>query len=135
MTDLEVSLVNTGTMDRINTDGTEVEEVAEGVFLGDLATGERAAMKHWRVDPGATLPAHRHHHEQIGYVIRGELVAVVEGEEVLLEPGDSYRFVSNEHHGAENRGTEPAVGIGILAPPRGRPEWGETRKFEPSVPQ
>lgn len=121
-------------MERINTDGANVEEVAEGVFLGDLATGERAGMKHWRVEPGATLPAHRHHHEQIGYMISGRLVAIVEGEEVLLEPGDSYRFESDEHHGAENRGEEPAVGVGILAPPRGTPGWGDSRAAESSTP-
>lgn len=120
--------MRTRIMERISADGANVEEVAEGVFLGDLATGERAGMKHWRVDPGATLPAHRHDHEQIGYMISGTLVAIVEGEEVLLEPGDSYRFSSNEHHGAENRGDEPAVGVGILAPPRGKPAWGDSRR-------
>lgn len=122
-------------MDRISTDGASVEEVADGVFLGDLATGERAGMKYWRVEPGATLPAHRHHHEQIGYVISGRLVAVVEGEEVPLEPGDSYRFSSNEHHGAENRDEEPAIGVGILAPPRGEPEWGDSRTAEANTPR
>lgn len=121
-------------MERINTNGTGMEEVAEGVYLGDLATGERAGMKYWRVEPGATLPAHRHHNEQIGYVISGELVAIAEGEEVLLRPGDSYRFASDEHHGAENRGNEPAVGVGILSPPRGRPEWGD-QEVEPGAPR
>ncbi|MFC6903730.1 cupin domain-containing protein [Halalkalicoccus tibetensis] len=122
-------------MERINTNGTGMEEVAEGVYLGDLATGERAGMKYWRVEPGATLPAHRHHNEQIGYMISGELVAIVEGEEVLLEPGDAYRFESDEHHGAENRGDEPAVGVGVLAPPRGRPGWGERGEAEPGAPR
>lgn len=122
-------------MERINANGTGMEEVAEGVYLGDLATGERAGMKYWRVEPGATLPAHRHHNEQIGYVISGELVALVEGEEVLLEPGDSYRFASDEHHGAENRGNEPAVGVGILAPPREAPDWGEAKEVEPGAPR
>lgn len=122
-------------MERISTDGAGMEEVAEGVFLGNLAAGERAGMKYWRVEPGATLPAHRHHNEQIGYVISGELVATVEGEEVPLRPGDSYRFASDEHHGAENRGDEPAVGVGILAPPRGKPEWGEAREVEPGTPR
>lgn len=122
-------------MDRVSTDGTQVSEVAEGVFLGDLATGERAGMKYWRVDPGATLPPHRHDHEQIGYMISGTLVACVEGEEFLLEPGDSYRFASKERHGAENRGKEPAIGVGILAPPRTTPNWGNSRTVEPGAQQ
>lgn len=115
-------------MDRVTETQREPEEVAEGVHLTDLAAGEMMSMKHWRVEPGEILPAHRHHNEQIGYVIKGTLTAVVEGEEYELAPGDSYMFPSDEHHGAENRGDEPAVGVGILSPPRGEPRWGTKAK-------
>lgn len=115
-------------MDRVTEAERKPAEVAEGVYLADLAAGEKASMKHWRVEPGATLPTHRHQNEQIGYVISGALVANVEGEERRLEPGDSYVFPSDELHGAENRGDEPAIGIGVLSPPRGDPDWKrETR--------
>jgi quercetin dioxygenase-like cupin family protein len=110
-------------MRRINDDGTDGEEVADGVYLADLAAGERASMKHWRVEPGATLPVHRHDNEQIGYMLRGTLTAITEDEEITLHPGDSYLFTSGELHGAENRGDEPAVGIGVLSPPRSDPDW------------
>ena len=103
----------------------ELERVSEGVYLADLARGDRTAMKYWRVEPGATLPTHRHHNEQIGYVISGRLTAIVEGEEVELRPGDSYAFPGGERHGAENRSDEPATGIGVLAPPRDEPRWGD----------
>jgi quercetin dioxygenase-like cupin family protein len=112
-------------MDRVTEPQRKSEEVADGVHLADLAAGEHVSMKHWRVEPGETLPAHRHHNEQIGYVISGTLTAVVEGEEYELAPGDSYVFPSDERHGAENRADEPAVGIGVLSPPRGAPKWGE----------
>ncbi|PSP97869.1 cupin domain-containing protein [Halobacteriales archaeon QS_5_70_17] len=105
-------------MFRVTEDDREPREVAADVYLSDLAAGERASMKFWRVEPGATLPTHRHSNEQIGYVISGTLTALVEGEEHTLEPGDSYAFPSGELHGAENRGDEPAVGIGVLSPPR-----------------
>ena len=121
-------------MDRVTEAQRESEEVAEGVYLADLAAGERASMKHWRVEPGETLPAHRHHNEQIGYVISGTLTAVVEGEEHRLEPGDSYLFPGDEHHGAENRGDEPATGIGVLSPPRGAPKWAHKPRVPESVP-
>jgi quercetin dioxygenase-like cupin family protein len=119
-------------MDRVTEPQRKPEEVADGVHLADLAAGEQASMKHWRVEPGETLPAHRHHNEQIGYVISGTLTAVVEGEEYELVPGDSYVFPSDERHGAENRGHEPAVGIGVLSPPRGEPKWGQN--FQASEP-
>lgn len=112
-------------MDHVRTADAALEEVADGVYLGDLSTGDRASMKYWRVEPGATLPSHRHEHEQIGYVLRGTLTAIVEGGEVVLEEGDAYRFPSDERHGAENRGDEPAVGLGVLSPPRTEPDWRE----------
>lgn len=111
---------------RVTEDDREPREVADDVYLSDLAAGERASMKFWRVEPGATLPTHRHSNEQIGYVISGTLTALVEGEERTLEPGDSYAFQSGELHGAENRGDEPAVGIGVLSPPRQQPDWGRS---------
>ncbi|WP_129113504.1 cupin domain-containing protein [Halegenticoccus tardaugens] len=111
-------------MERVTEADRAPQEVAEGVYLADLAAGERTSMKFWRVEPGATLPTHHHHHEQIGYVISGALTALVSGEEHRLNPGDSYVFPSNELHGAENRGEEPAIGIGVLSPPREAPRWG-----------
>jgi quercetin dioxygenase-like cupin family protein len=121
-------------MDRVTETQHVPEEVAEGVYLTDLAAGERMSMMHWRVEPGETLPAHRHHNEQIGYVISGTLTAVIEGEEYELAPGDSYLFPSGEHHGAENRGDEPAVGVGVLSPPRGAPKWGQKSRASESTP-
>jgi quercetin dioxygenase-like cupin family protein len=110
-------------MDRVSRDEREYEEQVSDVHLAALAAGKRASMKHWRIEPGATLPAHRHQHEQIGYLISGELTAILEDREVTLESGDSYIFPSKELHGAENRGDEPAVGIGVLSPPRSDPDW------------
>ncbi|MFC6716768.1 cupin domain-containing protein [Natrialbaceae archaeon GCM10025810] len=112
-------------MDRARTADVDLEEVAEGVALGDLSTGDRASMMYWRVEPGATLPVHEHEHEQIGYVLEGSLTAIVDGEEVTLEEGDAYRFPSGVSHGAENRSDEPTVGIGVLSPPRDEPDWRE----------
>lgn len=112
-------------MEKVNTGDAGFEEVSDGVYLADLATGREASVKYWRIDPGATLPVHEHDNEQIGYVLEGRLVAIADGEEVRLDPGDCYRFRSWERHGAENRSTDPAIGIGVLAPPRERPDWGD----------
>lgn len=111
-------------MRHVTEDQRESAEVAPGVHLADLATTQRASMKFWRVEPGATLPAHRHENEQVGFVISGSMVAILAGEEQRLQPGDSYAFSGGEYHGAENRGDVPCLGIGVLAPPREQPEWG-----------
>ena len=110
-------------MEQVSTSHAEFEEVADGVHLAALPAGNRAGMIYWRIEPGATLPSHAHANEQIGFVIDGELVAIVEGEEYTLEAGDAYMFPSNERHGAENRSADDAVGIGVLAPPRDEPDW------------
>lgn len=117
--------VHNVTMEHVSNREQDLKRVSEGVHLADLATGERTDMKRWRVEPGATLPIHSHHNEQIGYVISGQLTAIVDGEEYELEPGDSYVFPSEELHGAENRADEPAIGIGVLTPPRNEPRWGD----------
>lgn len=121
-------------MDHVTAGDRECEEVADGVYLADLAESTRACMKYWRVEPGATLPTHRHRNDQIGYLISGQLTAIVEGEEHQLEPGDSYAFPGQELHGAENRGDEPAVGIGVLSPPREDPDWGTSVERAESAP-
>jgi quercetin dioxygenase-like cupin family protein len=113
-------------MQRVSEAGREYEEVSPDVHLADLAAGEESSMKHWRIEPGATLPVHRHDNEQIGFLISGELTAILEDEEVTLSPGDSYAFESGELHGAENRGDEPAVGVGVLSPPRASPDWAQS---------
>ncbi|WP_226480549.1 cupin domain-containing protein [Natrinema amylolyticum] len=113
-------------MERLSTTRAAFEEVADGVHLADLQTGERAGMVYWRIESGATLPSHTHANEQIGFVLEGELTAIVEGEEYALAAGDAYMFRSDERHGAENRSGEDAVGIGVLAPPREEPDWRRT---------
>ncbi|WP_254538215.1 cupin domain-containing protein [Halomarina litorea] len=118
-------------MNIVTEDDRDPTEVAQDVFLSDLAGGERASMKFWRVEPGARLPVHDHENEQVGFVISGTLTALVEGEERPLRPGDSYVFPGGERHGAENRGDEPAVGIGVLSPPREEPDWGKGEREPP----
>lgn len=115
-------------MEHVAEPDREFDEVVEGVQLADLATGARTSMKFWRIEPGATLPTHRHHNEQIGFVVSGVLTAVLEDGERELRPGDSYAFLSEELHGAENRGDEPAVGVGVLSPPRSEPKWGTSSR-------
>jgi quercetin dioxygenase-like cupin family protein len=113
-------------MEQLSTASAEFEEVADGVYLAALPTGDRAGMIYWRIEPGATLPSHAHANEQLGFVIDGELVAIVEGEEYTLRAGDAYMFSSDERHGAENRTADDAIGIGVLAPPRDEPDWRRT---------
>ena len=103
----------------------EVEAV-DGVFLAQLAASERMSVQHFRFEPGASVPEHTHHHDQTGFIYRGELTFILEeGTEVAVGEGDSYALESEEPHAAENRTDEPVEGIDIFSPPRLDPDWAE----------
>ncbi|MFC7176041.1 cupin domain-containing protein [Halosegnis marinus] len=104
--------------------GAETEAV-ENVHLAQLAAGEETSVQHFRIEPGATVPSHDHHHEQAGFVYEGELTFLLDDSEVTVAAGESYVLAGGEVHGAENRGTEPVRGVDIFSPPRTDPDWAE----------
>lgn len=110
-------------MEHVAPSDREAQHPVDGVTLTPLAVGERMSMNTGRLEPGATVPEHSHHHEQIGYVISGELTLIVDGDAVTLGPGESFALESNEPHAAENRGDEPAIAVDIFSPPRHHADW------------
>ncbi len=112
-------------MDHVPKTAVETAEPIEGVELALLATGQEANIQHFRIGPGATVPEHSHPHEQLGYLMRGELAFVVDGEEVVVEAGDSYRLTGDEPHAVENGSDTVAEGIDVFSPPRTDPDWAE----------
>jgi quercetin dioxygenase-like cupin family protein len=110
-------------MDRISTGDAETVEAVPGVFLQQLAVGDETSVQHFRIEPGAEVPEHDHHHEQAGFVYQGELTFVVDGDEVAVGAGDSYVLHGGEPHAAVNEGDEAVRGVDIFAPPRANPDW------------
>ena len=104
--------------------GAETEAV-EQVHLAQLAAGEEMSVQHFRIEPGATVPEHDHHHEQAGFVYEGELTFLLDDGEVTVGAGESYVLAGHEVHGAENRGDAPVRGVDIFSPPRPDPDWAE----------
>ncbi|MFB6139295.1 MAG: cupin domain-containing protein [Halosimplex sp.] len=115
----------------------ETVEVVDGVYLTQLAVGERMSVQHVHMEPGAVVPEHSHEHEQVGYITSGSGVFVVSdasethrvngepvnGEEFPVGPGDSYHLASEEPHSLEATSDEPLDGIDVFAPPRANPDW------------
>ena len=54
--------------------------------------------------------------EEAGYVIEGSLTLIIDGEDIRLEKGDSFRF-AGETVSWINEGDVPAVLIWVIAPP------------------
>jgi quercetin dioxygenase-like cupin family protein len=113
-------------MEEVPQAANETVEVVDGVHLTQMAVGERMSVQHFHIEPGAVVPEHAHEHEQVGFVARGAFTFVVDDEEYVIGPGDSYVVASSESHSAENRTDEPVTGIDVFSPPRAAPDWRET---------
>jgi len=113
-------------MDVVTSEAFDEVEAEPGVFLAQLAIGDEMSIQHLRMAPGAVIPEHSHHHEQVGFVYEGEQTFVLDGDEtVTIAPGESYRLASEEVHGAENRADVEMRAIDVFSPPRPNPDWQE----------
>lgn len=78
-------------------------ELAPGVSMRPLF-GEGAMLNLLEFEPGAAVAPHSHPHEQLGYVLEGELVLTIAGEERRLGPGDAYALPGGVEHAARAEG-------------------------------
>lgn len=64
-----------------------------------LAAGIKLAMRLWEEEePGEAKPSRRRDYETVGYVIKGRAEFHLEGQMVLLEPGDSWIVPKGAEH-------------------------------------
>lgn len=78
---------------------SEPRELAPGVTMRPLF-GEGAMLNLLEFEPGAIVAAHDHPHEQLGYVLEGELVLEIAEAEHRLGEGDAYRIAGGTRHAA-----------------------------------
>ncbi len=69
------------------------------------------------LDPGAEVPEHRHHHEQIGVCVAGSITITLDGVSRTFGPGGTWRILGDRPHVAV-AGPEGAVAIEAFSPPR-----------------
>lgn len=81
-----------------------------------LASGARLAMRLWRdEEPGDSKPEATREYETVGYVISGRAELRVDGQTVLLEPGNSYVVPQGTRH--TYRITERFTAVEATSPP------------------
>lgn len=81
-----------------------------------LASGEHVAMRLWENEPpAAAKPVTEREYETVGYVIRGRAELEVEGQRMVLEPGDSWVVPRGAKH--TYRILEPFTAVEATAPP------------------
>ena len=90
-------------------------EARPGIWRRTLAWGERAMLLQSTFDAGAELAEHRHPHEQITYLVSGELEMRVGDEVYSLGPGDSVLIPPEVRHGAIAQ--KKTVVIDAFSPP------------------
>jgi transcriptional regulator with XRE-family HTH domain len=67
---------------------------------------------------GSSGPSpYTHAGEDAGTVLEGSLKLEVDGESVLLHPGDAFRFASTRPHRFENPGATPCIALWAVTPP------------------
>lgn len=90
--------------------------VIKGVRRKTLAVGDKALMSQFLLEEGATLPLHSHPHEQVGYLLSGEIILAVGEEEHALGSGDSWAIPADVPHAA--RAVKDAVALEVFVPVR-----------------
>lgn len=76
-----------------------VRELRPG-FFGKFIHGDKGSVTVWNIKKGSVLETHQHPHEQITYVLSGELEMVIGGEKMLFTAGMTHVIPSNVPHSA-----------------------------------
>ena len=75
------------------------KELVAGI-KGYYAHGNQLTFGYVEIKAGSNLPAHHHVHEQITYIIEGQLDMMIGGEPYSLTPGMYHVIPSNTPHSA-----------------------------------
>jgi len=69
--------------------------------LARVVNGERLSIGFVDIDPKVQVPEHRHENEQVGFVLRGSVTMVVDGQSRELKVGETYTIKSQLPHSAK----------------------------------
>jgi len=78
----------------------QVKQLFKGIKL-KAVSGDKTMMTIFEFEVNAVIPSHNHPHEQITYIIEGELEFTVEGKTRILRKGDGVVIPSNHEHSAK----------------------------------
>jgi quercetin dioxygenase-like cupin family protein len=102
-------------MFRTNAEATAVE-MFPGIVRRTLNSGDHTTLIEVILSRDAVVPAHTHHHEQIGYVASGRVRFAINGQERELNAGDGYLIPGGLSH--EVTALEDSVCIDCFSPVR-----------------
>lgn len=100
----------------INRNSAKVSYPAEGITRRIFAHSENLMLTEHILEKNAILPDHRHPHEQLVYLISGEIDLEMNGEVLRMAAGDSLVIPSNVSH--KVTALEKTTALDIFSPAR-----------------
>lgn len=91
-------------------------EAVDGVLRKSLVWGENALLTEFKLTGGKMLPLHKHDEEQVGYLVSGQIILLIEQEKYMMLPGDSWAIPGGIEHAAEI--IEDSIAIEVFSPVR-----------------
>jgi len=82
-----------------------------------IVTGEKMTLSFAHLEAGSYFPVHTHPYEQMMFVLKGELDAVLEGKLYKMGPGDVIFFPEGSLHGAQMRDVDCEI-VDVFTPAR-----------------
>lgn len=101
----------------IHRDEPRIVDAGSGITR-QVAVGSKLLLAAVTVQPGCTVPAHSHPHEQIGYLVSGRATFRTGDSEREMGPGDMYVIPGGEMHGVTVTSHEPGVFVDVFTPIR-----------------
>ena len=97
----------------------------DGVLARAL-NADRVTIGFVDIEPNVLVPEHRHENEQVGFVLRGSVTMMVDGQSRELRVGETYTIASQLPHSAK-AGADGVSVVDVFAPVR--QDW----KSKPTV--
>lgn len=92
------------------------DEMRPGVHRRVMGTTDRAMLTEFFLERGSEVPTHSHPHDQVGYVVQGQLALTVGDETRLMTEGDSYAIPGGMPHRALAQ--VDTILVEVFTPPR-----------------
>ncbi|NOZ69146.1 MAG: cupin domain-containing protein [Deferribacteres bacterium] len=105
-----------GTVSFFRENNLPAKQVLEGITLKSVS-GEKTMMTFFDFEPDAVIPFHKHPHEQITYIIEGEMEFTLEGVTRILRAGEGVVIPPDQEHGARVQ-DKPAKAVDAWYPIR-----------------
>lgn len=105
-------------MDLLFTNWDDLKTIHLELMDRKIYTGKNVMLVRNEIKPKAVVPAHKHPHEQMLYIISGECDVTTNGTTSHLTAGGLALFPSNVEHAVVNTLDKELVAIDIFSPIR-----------------